>query len=969
MPDGLELLRHEGPAREVTGNNPLSLDEPETVWVVQSGRVDVFAVPLRDGRAAGALIHLLRAEAGQVLVGVAPGGPAARSALLATGIPGCRVVRQAWARLRELAADPSLAGQVAALLEGWVEGLTAGVARDRLPKQFIILEPGKDYSITGGGVASPGRGTVWVRHGQGSTQFLGKRGLCLDAGDGYFPVAGPGWLVARGDTCLTAVSTGNVLGNPLLGPALERFHRLALECVVLNAEEAARAERSRLLLKAEADQRLLRSALVRLAAVPRAEETIDPTAVGESRVDGLFLACQLLGKRPGIDFRPSPTGGTLSGRSDPVSAIARASRVRVRRVLLAGDWWGEDNGPLLGFRAEDNCPLALLPTSPSTYQVVDPLTRAKAPVTRATASTLAPFAYSFYRPFPPHALGPWELFRFGLAGCRKDFLMIGLMGLAAGVLGMLTPLATGWIFDRIIPGAQASRLLLLVLGLTVSALAAALFQFTRGIALVRLETRMDGAVQAGVWDRLLSLPVPFFRRYAAGDLAVRAAGIGVIRVLLTDAALSSLLAGAFSLVSFVLLLYYSVPLTFLAVLLVGLILAVTYLAGRAELAYLRGAYEVRGKVSGVVLELLTGLSRLRVAGAENRALSLWARLFARQRRLAFRARSVANYLTAFNAATPVLTTLALFAAFSLMSGQDLSLGDFLAFNAAFLQILVAAVTLSSAAGSLIEIVPLYERARPILEALPEVGPAMADPGDLAGDVEINHVSFRYQPDGPLILDDVSAHVRAGEFVAFVGPSGAGKSTLIRLLLGFETPAAGSVYYDRADLAGLDAQAVRRQIGVVLQNGKLTSGDIFRNIVGSAPLTLEDAWQAARLTGLEEDIRQMPMGMHTVIGDGQSTLSGGQQQRIMIARAIVSKPRIVLFDEATSALDNETQAVVSRSLEHLKATRIVVAHRLSTIRNADRIYVLEAGRVVQQGRYDELAGQPGLFADLIQRQLA
>jgi ATP-binding cassette subfamily C protein len=315
-----------------------------------------------------------------------------------------------------------------------------------------------------------------------------------------------------------------------------------------------------------------------------------------------------------------------------------------------------------------------------------------------------------------------------------------------------------------------------------------------------------------------------------------------------------------------------------------------------------------------------------------------------------------------------VASLLLFATVSLLPREEVSLGIFLAFNAAFVQVLYAAVTTSAAVSSVLQVVPLYERAGPILRALPEVDEARIAPGELSGDIEISHVSFRYAADGPPVLEDVCVHVRPGEFVAFVGPSGAGKSTLLRLLLGFETPTAGSIYFDREDLAALDRQAVRRQVGVVLQNSKLTPGDLLTNIVGSSLLTLEDAWEAARLSGLDEDIREMPMGMYTVISEGESTLSGGQRQRLLIARAVVARPRILLFDEATSALDNSTQARIIRSLESLKATRIVVAHRLSTIRHADRIYVLDGGKVVQHGRYDELLRQPGLFADLARRQL-
>jgi ABC-type bacteriocin/lantibiotic exporter with double-glycine peptidase domain len=303
-----------------------------------------------------------------------------------------------------------------------------------------------------------------------------------------------------------------------------------------------------------------------------------------------------------------------------------------------------------------------------------------------------------------------------------------------------------------------------------------------------------------------------------------------------------------------------------------------------------------------------------------------------------------------------------------LQSEGLTIGAFLAFNAAFVQLINSALVLSSSFASLTSIIPLYTVAKPIVATLPEVDEVKADPGSLTGEIEVSHLRFRYREDSPPVLDDFSIHINPQEYVAFVGPSGSGKSTLFRLLLGFETPQAGSIYFDRQDLSSLNVQALRRQMGVVLQNGKVVAGDILTNIIGSAPLTLEDAWEAARLAGLEDDIKQMPMGMHTIITDGGSTFSGGQRQRLMIARAIVSRPKILLFDEATSALDNRTQALVTKSLDMLKATRIVVAHRLSTIINADRIFVLKGGRIVQQGKYEELIKQEGLFAELAQRQL-
>jgi ATP-binding cassette subfamily C protein len=899
---------------------------------------------------------------------------------LAVGNPGTRVFQLPRERIEELADSPDLVGELASLLGGWIQGLTAGIAVRQAPRKVVLLEAGKEVQLADHGAASAVRGTIWIRHLQGSTRFLGKPEVPVGAADGLFPLSDAGWLVAREEeTRLAAVATEDLLplgdrpGLPArssfqgMWAGLERFLRATLECVAGNVAREDALEHRRLRRRRDAERRLLGSAMSRLAEVTQAGEADDFGDEG-LQTDPLLSACRLIGARMGLTIE-APLGlGESRRSSDPVTAIARASRVRVRRVLLADNWWDQDNGPLLAYLAENDRPVALLPTSPSSYALVDPTTETRTAVTAANAANILPFGYTFYRPFASRPLSAWDLVRFGKLGSGRDWLLVVLFGLAASLVGMLTPLVTGWVFDQIIPGAQRNQLLLVVLALTVSALAIGLFQFTRGIAILRLETRMGSAVEAGIWDRLLNLPVPFFRQYTAGDLAIRALGISAIRQVLTDVALSTVLSFVFSLAYFGLLFYYDTRLALLACGIFLVILLATGIAAFVQLRYQRGVSQARGKISGLVLQMITAIARLRVAGAETRALAVWAREFSVQRKFAFQARSIANDLATFTAVVPLLSSMALFATVSLLPEGKLSLGAFLAFNVAFVQVLSAAIMMSSVLGYAVEVVPLCERAKPILETLPEAAAGKVIPFNLSGDIEIAHVSFRYQAEGPLILNDVSLHIRPGEFVALVGPSGAGKSTILRLLLGFEAPTVGSLYYDREDLARLDIQAVRRQIGVVLQDSKLMSGDIFTNITGSSLLTLEDAWEAARLAGLAEDIKQMPMGMQTVVSEGGSTLSGGQRQRLMIARAVVSKPRILLFDEATGALDNETQASVSRSLESLKATRVVVAHRLSTVRHADRICVVDGGRIVQQGRYEDLLQQGGLFVELVQRQL-
>ncbi|HHP7246236.1 MAG TPA: ATP-binding cassette domain-containing protein, partial [Elainellaceae cyanobacterium] len=386
--------------------------------------------------------------------------------------------------------------------------------------------------------------------------------------------------------------------------------------------------------------------------------------------------------------------------------------------------------------------------------------------------------------------------------------------------------------------------------------------------------------------------------------------------------------------------------------------------------------EIEGKIYGLLVQLINGVPKLRIAGAEERAFAHWGHHYIQQLQLTLSTQQLEDGVNVFNTIMPTLTTIALFWLAStlinpeqVISGNGLTAGDFLAFNVAFGTFIGGATSLSLTLIEVLDIIPLWQRSQPILDAQPEVDLTKADPGRLSGNIHVDYLTFRYRDDGRLILDDVTIRANPGEFIALVGPSGSGKSTMIRLLLGFETPMSGTVYYDGQDLAGLDVSAVRRQLGVVLQNGRISAGTIFENISSGALITLDDAWDAAEMAGLADDVRAMPMQLHTLISEGGGNLSGGQRQRLIIARAIALKPRILLLDEATSALDNRTQAIVSQSLDRLNVTRVVIAHRLSTIRNADRIYVLKSGRVVQQGTFDELARQDGVFAQLIKRQVA
>jgi NHLM bacteriocin system ABC transporter ATP-binding protein len=686
-------------------------------------------------------------------------------------------------------------------------------------------------------------------------------------------------------------------------------------------------------------------------------------------------ACRLVGESLGITVREHPSKQEGMSFEQQVLAIASASGFRTRVVALRDDWWKTDNGPLLGQWAETNDPVALIQKSPRAYECLDPKTGKRVLVTGKMADQFSNFAYTCYRPFPEGELTVSKLVRFGAQGIRGDLLWVFYMALILGLFGTVTPFITGQVFDSAIPQAERPALMLLGVALLASALASGAFKLTQGIATIRVQRKMAAPIQSAVWDRILNLPVNFFRKFSAGDLSDRAEGVSAIQDLVSGAGIAAILGSISGLFYVVQMFSYHSSLAVLAVLLTVLFVGVNTGANYAQLRYQRLEFQLRGRITGLVLNLLTGVTKLRVCGAEQHAFRIWAEQFASQRRLTFKIGTIRNAAVVFGSVFPVVSSIAIFyTLLNIQQGGDgsqpgLTTGEFIAFNTAYGLFMAAMQALGDASLSLLRVVPIYERFKPILETQPEVDQSKAFPGKLEGTIELSRVSFRYSADGPWIIRDVSFKINPGEFVAFVGSSGGGKSTLMRLMLGFEAPTSGTVLYDGQDLSALDLRMVRQQLGVVLQASRVMPTEIFRNIVGVTSRTLEEAWEAAEKCGLAEDVRAMPMGMHTYVSEGGGTLSGGQRQRLMIARAIVNKPKILFLDEATSALDNRTQAIVTESMDRMDSTRIVIAHRLSTIVNASRIFYLHGGQVAESGSYQELMEKDGMFAQLAKRQLA
>jgi NHLM bacteriocin system ABC transporter ATP-binding protein len=585
------------------------------------------------------------------------------------------------------------------------------------------------------------------------------------------------------------------------------------------------------------------------------------------------------------------------------------------------------------------------------------------------ATGLAPEAATFYPALPSRALRFRDLLNFVVRHSSGNTGRVLLAVMAIGLLSMVPPWITNILVNSVIPRTEIDQLVFCGLALAVTAIAMAAVQAMEGLAMLRLESLIDWKLQAAMIDRLLRLPASVFREYTVGDFVDRSMGIDAARRIFTGRTLRGMMAGLTCWFSIGLMLYYDLTLGLVAIVLT-IVRAVMIIATSAvRLYYENKHFDLQGKIGGFVLQLITGVGKLRVAAATVRSLAVWSKQFTVQKRYFIASQRTANALSVFETSYPTIATIVIFAMASFANSKLLvDVGGFLAFFTAFGQSMAAIGTWASSIGESLTAIPHLRRLQPLIAAAVEVSEERKSPGELSGEVEISRVTFRYLPGGPPVLDNVTLKLTQGEYVAIVGPSGSGKSSLFRLLLGFERPETGTVFYDGKAIDTLDTGAVRRQLGVVLQNGRLATGSIYDNICGGVPLPLEQAWEAARLAGLDDDIRKMPMGMHTVVAEGVNTLSGGQRQRVMIARAVARRPRILLFDEATSALDNQTQAIVSASLGELNVTRVVIAHRLSTVRQADRIIMLVDGKVVQTGHYTELVDAPGMFASFAQRQL-
>ena len=650
----------------------------------------------------------------------------------------------------------------------------------------------------------------------------------------------------------------------------------------------------------------------------------------------------------------------ISDFNEQLEYLCRPCGLMRRDIKLKKGFYEDAISPILAFDKETKLPVALIPGFTFGYMYLDNGKNIK--ITSANESKFEENAITFYKPLPLRKITTFDLAKYGFATMSVNEIVFTLILMALiSLVGLLIPEINYFLTSYVLQEKSYS-LLLMTLGFLVCVnIGTLLFNTTKGILDERINTKMSVNVQAATMMRVLSLPANFFRQYSSGDLTTRVSYVSSLANTIMTTILSTGLTSLFSLVYITSIFEFAPTLVIPSLIITITSVAASLISTMVISTITLEKMKLSSKESGISYAMISGIQKIKLTGAEKRAFARWGNIYAKQAELTYKP----QYITLLSTLISYIGTIVMYyVAFK----SNVGVAEYFAFNSAYGMVSGGFASLASIVITVANIRPTLEMAKPILDAEPEIAEGKQVLTRIQGGIELCNVSFQYDQNSPLIIDNLSLKIRPGQYVAIVGKTGCGKSTLIRLLLGFEKAQKGAIYYDGKDINSIDLKSLRRKIGVVMQTGKLFMGDIFSNITISAPwLKLDDAWEAAEMAGIADDIRRMPMGMYTMISEGAGGISGGQRQRIMIARAIAPKPRILIFDEATSALDNITQKKVSEALDSLKCTRIVIAHRLSTIKHCDRILYLESGKIIEDGTYEELIAKNGKFAELVERQ--
>ena len=857
-----QLLLSKGLKDFAEGNASQLLDDREAVWWLSEGHVNVFSCRLVDGVPAGRLIPCFGIGEGDIALGVDPVQTGPGQGLVAkaeTRVRFERIPRDALLRL--VPEDPT----AVRCLSGWIRALCGTLTGGTVPDgSKPVLSAERHKLEPGDRIAGPNE-VCFVRLDEGEGSFCGRTNLQVTPAEGWVPLAPGTWIAAETGCAVRVRALAGTFAADDTAEVLDTMHRFVLRAL----EQAAALEEQQSRAEVVADeahlQETFRESIEDLSRSLSQRRKLS-AGMGTPQ-DGLLAACDIIGEQIGVRFGRRGQKSPQDEQGWSLDAICQRAGVQGRPVTLEGNWWSQDSGPLLGFLEESNEPVALIPRARGSYSMVRPSTGEKTNLTGESASCISPHGFMLYPTLGEGKATGRTVLSTALRGSLRDILRVFAVGFLGGLLSLLFPLMTQYVIDTVIPQARGESLVLVASVLFLGTIMTSLLAVVRTFALLRVEGRSSNTLQSAIWGRVLTLPMEFFRRYTAGDLSNRISGIDQIRRKLSVAILSNVFQAVFSLTNLVLMIYYSVELALVGFLLVLLNSVVVSAVSSAQLKRQRAAKDLQGKLSGKVFQFLSHVEKLHATHSEARAFHQWSKTYSAMMAKLYQSGLLATIASTFSSLYPVLCPFCIFLVYAYaMTPGTMSTGSFLAFLGAFAQLTAGFLPLNQSIETFVEVKPLYERAKPILQREPETSDGQVEVDNLAGRIELRHVSFRYAENTPRVIKNVSLSIEPGDYVAIVGPSGAGKSTVLQLLLGFVRPETGGIFFDDQDMSDLNLRLLRKQFSVVLQHSELFAGSVYDNIAGASDVTMDDVWDAAKAISLDEEIKRLPMGMFTYVAE-------------------------------------------------------------------------------------------------------
>ncbi len=958
------LLSRIGALEQSTPGGRFNINDLEKIWYVKEGAVDLFLMGsfASQNEVTSNLNHFVRINKGQIFVGI---NLPRECDFFLMGRVCAKTEVISFSKNQCLSLDLNNQEEISDLLDQFIIAITKPNIQLPFPKSYQECTKDVTLYIEKKSIISSRKKIQWCLLDKSESYFIGDEGLYFSPRIDYFPITPISWFEINEDSSIIIKFTIDLLRADLLWKQLNKYCSIIFKLKLIHIENRELFEGIIIYDKVINNRLAIYESVTLLKKCSSFQDV--SYLHSNIRQEPLSIACTQISAYQNANAYILDKNYLINTKLN-LNEQLNFSKIFYRKVALSPNWHEYNHGPLLAFEKSTNRPLALLPNQKNQYEFQKTLYHGRTIVDHAHEKRFKYTAYYLYERFESSRLKLREIIKSSLKKSPRDLKMIIFCCLMTSLLGLAVPLLSQYIFDNVILNNDKNQLLTIILVLIISVISISTFEITKRVILLNMESRVDAQIQSTFWTRIFMLPISFFKQYTAGELVYKISSLTQIRIDLSGTTFSFIIDSFFVIFSIIIMFYFQPTLAIFTLGGIALFMLMIFALNKKRLVYEEKIILHNGKVFGMIAEFISGITKIRLAGAEHHAILNWSRAFYQRQKIYNKALKLVISIKSISEIMPLVITAIMYIGLNIFDNikNEFTPGVFIGFNIALTQVIMTGFNLSEVLDKVIRVFPLYKKTKEFTETIPELKIGSIDPGELRGEIELSKVSFSYQDQDLLVLDDINLHIESGEYIAITGKSGAGKSTLIRLLLGFETPQKGSIYFDNNDLGTLDLDLLRRQLGIVLQHDKLLPGTIFENIAGISSLTLEEAWKAAAQAGIADEILNMPMQMDTLINIENFGLSGGQKQRILIARALAKNPKIIIFDEASRSLDNITQKIVLDTLAKLKITRIIITHRLDSLMSVDKIYVVDDNQIKETGTYQELLNKKGLFFEMISR---